>query len=537
MTGINFMTSNQCEEQRNVSDLLMKGSYRSMWLNFIFALIPIVWLVVALGVLRMAADKACTIGLIITIFLAIVAFKLPAVDTFTGALEGIVMGIWPIVYVILAALFTYNVTTKSGSMRTIQDMLSGITTDKRILVLIIAWGFGGFLEAVAGFGTAVAIPAGILIAFGIDPIKASVVCLIANTTPNAFGAVGLPVITLANLTHLKLMPLSLIVTLQLLPLVILIPFIMVTMIGGSVKAIKGVGLTTLMSGLSFGLAQIVAAKFIGAELPAIVGSIASILVTILMARFQGEKDTEVLKTIPKHSPAALFKAWSPFILIFVIVLLASPLVKPINTALAKVATNFNIYTGANAAPYTINWLSAPGTLIIIAAIIGGTIQGLSISTIFKTLIETAKTIWHTLITVCAIVALAKVMGYSGMTQSLAVTLVAIMGPFYPLIAPIIGALGTFITGSGTSANILFGNLQLQAANTLQVSSYWVVSSNVVGATAGKMMSPQSIAIAAAATKQEGQEGQILKAATKWCGLYLGIICLYLYGTGLLLNYL
>lgn len=503
-----------------------------MWVHFIFALIPIVWLIVSLGVIKMSGDKACTIGLIIAIFLAIFAFKMPVKDSLTGALEGIVMAIWPIVYVILAALFTYNLTTKSGAMKTIQDMLSKITTDKRILVLIIAWGFGGFLEAIAGFGTAVAIPAGILIAFGVDPIRASVICLIANTTPTAFGAIGLPVITLANVTHLNVMHLSFIVTLQLLPLIIIIPFVLVAMVGGGVKAIKGVGITTLISGLAFALPQVVVAKFVGAELPAIVGSIVCIAVTVLMARVQGERDEKVLKDIPDHTTSEKLKAWAPFILVFLLVLCASSLVKPVNAALAKVVTNIPIYSGKGAAPYTINWLSSPGTLIIVATFIGGLIQGMKVGSILGVLGNTAKQIWRTLITVCAIVALAKVMGYSGMTNSLAVTLVAVMGPVYPLIAPIIGALGTFITGSDTSSNVLFGNLQLQAATSLKANTYWVVSSNMVGATAGKMISPQSIAVASAATHQEGSEGNILKESMKWCAGYLVIICVWIYVSGL-----
>lgn len=161
----------------------------SMWIKFIFALIPIIWLITSLGVLKMAATKATMIGLIITIILALFSFNMPLINVFSATLEGALMALFPIIYVIVAALFTYNVTNKSGSLKVIQDLLSSISTDKRILVLIIAWGFGGFLEAIAGFGTAVAIPAGILIAFGIDPIRASVICLIANTTPTAFGAI------------------------------------------------------------------------------------------------------------------------------------------------------------------------------------------------------------------------------------------------------------------------------------------------------------------------------------------------------------
>lgn len=232
-------------------------------LTFILALTPIIWLILALVFLKIKAPLACSIGLLLTIILAIYGFKLPFLDTITGTLDGIALGLWPIIYVIVAALFTYNVTNKSGGIRVIQDVLSSITTDKRILVLIIAWGFGGFLEAIAGFGTAVAIPAGILIAFGFEPIKAAIICLIANTTPTAFGAVGLPVITLANVTQLPQKSLSYTVTLQLLFLVIIVPYILVILTGNGFKSLKGVGFITFMAGLSFALPQIFIAKFIG----------------------------------------------------------------------------------------------------------------------------------------------------------------------------------------------------------------------------------------------------------------------------------
>ena len=243
------------------------------------ALLPIIWLIISLGVMRMPAARACVIGLVLTIVLAIISFKLPVLDTMTGALEGIIMGIWPIMFVIMMALFAYNVTTESGEMKTIQDMLATISTDKHIIVLIIAWGFGGFLELIAGFGTAVAIAAGILIAFGLDPIRTSVISLIANTTATAFGAIGLPILTLAEVTNLKQENLSFIVTLQLFVLVLLVPFILVILTEGSIKAVKGVGLImiTLISGLGMAIPQVIAAKFVGAELPAIVGSLCSML--------------------------------------------------------------------------------------------------------------------------------------------------------------------------------------------------------------------------------------------------------------------
>lgn len=506
-----------------------------MWINFFIALIPIIWLIISLGVFKMPAARACIIGLIITIFLAIFAFKLSILNTFSGALEGILMGLWPIIYVIIAALFTYNVTNKSGGIKVIQDVLSNITTDRRILVLIIAWGFGGFLEAIAGFGTAVAIPAGILIAFGFEPIQASVICLVANTTPTAFGAVGLPVITLADVTKLPAKPLSLIITLQLFVLVIIVPFVLVYLTEKNIRALKGVFFITFMSGLAFALPQIIVAKFVGPELPAIVGSIACLAITVWIAKMRHD-NTEANTTStshPTHSVAEVLQASSPFILVFVFVVLASSLFPTINQLLNQATTKFQVYTGKNAAPFKINWLSSPGTMILLATFIGGFIQKMSFTRMCQILLETIRGLWKTILTVCSIVALAKVMGYSGMTQALAIAMVAVMGPVYPLIAPLIGALGTFITGSDTSSNVLFGNLQLSAAKSLAANPNWIVGSNMVGATAGKMISPQSIAIATASTNEEGKEGIILKKVMVWFALYGAVICIFLYLLGYL----
>lgn len=498
-----------------------------MWLKFGIALIPILWLIISLGIVRMPAARACTIGLVLTVILAIVSFKMSVVNALTGALEGIVMGIWPIMFVIVAALFAYEITTASGGMNTIEHMLSSITTDKRILVLIIAWGFGGFLESIAGFGTAVAICAGILITLGLNPIQASVICLVANSTATAFGAIGLPTLTLGEVTKLNAGPLAYMVTLQLVILVVLVPFILVILTGKGFKAIKGIGFITLMSGLSMAVVQVIVAKFTGAELPALVGSIVSIVVTVWLTKFK-QKGKEPAKAMP--SVGEIVKAGSPFILVFVFVLLSSSLCPPISNFLSSVTTNLTIYTGKNPNNVPINWLSSPGTLILLASFIGGGIQGLNLKEMFHILWQTIKGVGTTTITVCAIVGLAKVMVYAGMTEALAVALVALMGPVYPLIAPLIGALGTFLTGSATSANVLFGNLQLSAAETLGVNKYWIVASNMTGATAG-MLSPQNIAVATGAINKEGYEGAILKETVKWGSLYLVIACVFLYAVG------
>ena len=186
-----------------------------MILQTLLAVLPIAWLIISLGVLKMPGTKACLIGLLLTLGISIVGFDFPIIDAFTATLEGVINGIWPIVYIIVAALFTYNLATYSGSMKIINQMLTGVSKDMRVLVLLIAWGFGGFLESIAGFGTAVAIPAGILASLGVSPVMAAVICLIANTTPTAFGAIGLPVTSLAQAGGLEVMQTSYIVSLQL----------------------------------------------------------------------------------------------------------------------------------------------------------------------------------------------------------------------------------------------------------------------------------------------------------------------------------
>jgi lactate permease len=221
-------------------------------------------------------------------------------------------------------------------------------------------------------------------------------------------------------------------------------------------------------------------------------------------------------------------AWLPFILVFVFIMLSSSLVPAIYKPLSSVKTTVDIYKGAGASPYTFTWLATPGTLIILAAFIGGLIQGVKFSEILSVLFKTCKQMSKSAVTILAIVALAKVMSHSGMIKSIAVVLVAITGGFYPLIAPLLGALGTFVTGSDTSANVLFGGLQVEVAKSLNMSPYWLAAANTGGATAGKMISPQSIAVATAATGLAGAEGKIFTKTLKFCIGYVIVLGVLVY---------
>jgi lactate permease len=503
---------------------------------FLLALLPIAWLMISLGIMKIPAHKACTSVLGIALIEAIIFWKMPTLNAFTAALEGVIMAVWPIALIIIAAIFTYNLALHTKSMNTIKNMLAGITTDKRIQVLILAWGFGGFLEAVAGYGTAVAIPASILAALGFEPVFAAVICLIANTVPTAFGAIGTPVISLAKIANIDVNVLSYFVGIQLVLFIILIPLVLVLITTKSLKGLKGVVGISLASGLAFAIPQILAAKYMGAELPALLGSVCSMAVTILIAKRMSSKvkisessaSLEAAVTVEGVTLKEGILAWLPYILVFVFIILSSQLVPFIYKPLSNIKSSVMIYTGAGAKPYDIKWIATPGTIIIIATVIGGLLQEAKAKEIVVVFGKTCKQLTKSTITVIAIVAMAKVMDYSGMIRSLAEMLVTITGSYYPIFSGVIGALGTFVTGSDTSSNVLFGRLQTEVAASINVNPIWLAAANTSGATAGKMISPQSIAVATAATGLAGAEGKILNKTLKFCAGYVVILGLLVF---------
>lgn len=519
----------------------------NQYVLFLIALVPIIWLIVSLGALKLPAHKTCLFTAFLSLLIAIIFWKMPVIDGVTASVEGMAIALWPILLVIVAALFTYNLAVKTKTMDTMKLMLSSITTDKRIQVLILAWGFGGFLEAVAGYGTAVAIPASILASIGFNPIFAAVICLISNTVPTAFGAIGIPVTTLATVTGLDVIKLSYITSIQLAGFIMLIPFLLVIITGKGLKSIKGVFCITLVSGAAFAIPQIFIAKYLGAELPALIGSICSMVCTILMAKLINKKKVENSSNEAEFEKESFeientgdvyaskkvtlkegVLAWLPYILLCTLILLTSPLVPGLNALVGKVSSSFHIYSGNATSTTSFSWINTPGMMIIIATFIAGIIQKLNIkymAIVFKDTVIQLKT---SFITIMSIVAISKIMSYSGMTSSISFGLCAITGSFYPLISPLLGAIGTFVTGSDTSANILFGGLQVEAAKSLSIDPYWIAAANTAGATAGKMISPQSIAIATSATGLIGQEGKIFSSTVKYCLGYVIILGLIVY---------
>lgn len=481
------------------------------FIYFVIGLAPILWLAFALMVLKMPTYKAACGSLIASILLAILFWHFPIIATATAALEGFLMALWPIILVILAAVFTYNLSCHTKGMDIIKQMITSVSDDKRILVLLIAWCFGGFMEGMAEFGTAIAIPASMLVSLGFNPLFSCFVCLIANGTPTPFGSIGIPTVTLANLVSLENTKLAFMTSCQLAPFMLLCPFLIVIVTGKGIKALKGMVPITLATGLSFVLPQILVSYFVGAELAVIVGSVCSLIVTILLA-LKKKTDPAYRIQIEAKEKVTLnkaWKAWSPFIFIFVFLLLTSKLVSPINNALARFSSSVQIYRGANPSTLTFSWINTPGVWIFLSAILGGLIQGAKCKDFITVFKATFKQMSETMLTMLFVLGCAKIMGYSGMIASISSFAIAATGQFYPLFAPWIGALGTFVTGSGTNSGVLFGAIQQSAANHLSIDSYWMVALNSLGVAAGKMLSPQSLAIGLSSANAKGEDSKLL----------------------------
>ena len=504
---------------------------------FIQGLAPILWLIVALSVLKMPAWKACPVALVISIIMANMFFDMEIMDVATGTLEGAAMAVWPILGVIVSAIFAYNLTVHTGGMEKIKDMLSSVSTDKRMLILIIAWGFGGFLECMSGFGTAVAIGSSMLVTVGVLPVSAVIVCLLSNAAMSSYGSVGLPLTTLAKLTNFDPLQIATFTAVQLSAMMLLMPFIMILAFGGF-KALKAMIPACLVGGIGFCVPSLIAATTLGASLAGVAGAVGSMSALVIYAKKFPVNDPEY--EIDDYNenfsitPVEAVRAWLVFILIFIFLIGSS--IPAVAAVLSTINSKIMIYTGPNAAPTTFQWMATP-TIIFVSAILSGLINKASIGDMVNVLSRTVKTLIPTFITIITIIATARIMGYSGMTMAVATTTVAATGTVYPFIAPLIGSIGAFITGSATSSCVLLSKLQVDSAVAIGASETvqaWIAASNATGSCVGKIISPQSIAIGAAAVGAFGVEGQLMKFAVK---VYLPFIlivgCVVYFGQSLL----
>ena len=501
-------------------------------MTLVLAVIPVLLLIVLMAFFKMPGDKSSIISLIVTMLIALFGFSFSADNLFYSFIYGALKAVSPILIIILMAIFSYNVLLKTEKMEIIKQQFASISTDKSIQVLLLTWGFGGLLEAMAGFGTAVAIPAAILISLGFKPIFSATVSLIANSVATAFGAIGTPVLVLAKETNLDVLHLSTNVVLQLSVLMFLIPLVLLFLTDSKIKSLpKNIFLALLVGSVSL-ISQYMAAKYMGAEYmgaesPAIIGSILSIIVIVLYGKLTASKEEKARKSHLKVKD--IMNAWSIYLLILFLIILTSPLFPGLRHTLENNwVTRISLPINSSTANYTISWLTHAGVLLFIGTFVGGLIQGAKVKELFSVLWNTVKQLKKTFITVICLVGLSTIMDTSGMIAVIATALATATGSLYPLFAPVIGCLGTFITGSDTSSNILFGKLQASVAGQIHVSPDWLSAANTVGATGGKIISPQSIAIATSAGNQQGKEGEILKAAIPYALVYVAITGLIVY---------
>ena len=510
---------------------------------FFLALLPILWLIVAMSGLKLPAWKACPVALLLSLGVSIEFFGMPWNYTATAALEGTALACWPILLIITATIYTYHLSVHTKGMETIKAMLMSVSKDYRVLILLIGFGFGGFLEGMAGFGTAIAIPASMLAGMGIHPVTSVAVCIIANFVPSAYGSIGIPLVTLSGIMNLDLLQIATYVALQLGILAFFCPLLMIVVAGGSLKATRGVLLLCFASGLSYFLVELLVSHFMGPELAGVAGSIVTMGVIVGIAKYfptdpagytleqQGE-----MHEISFHQAVL---AWLPFLLIFIFLLLTSKLVPVIYEILILFQTSILIYQGEGGMPYTFHWIATPGTVIFLAAFLSGFIQKIPLSEMLGVLGKTIASLRPTIITIITIIATAKVMGYSGMTTTIADRTVAATGTMYPFIAAFIGSVGGFITGSATSTCILLGKLQMDAAIAIGAGTStqaWVAAANATGACAGKLIAPQSIAIGVASLGAVGvgTESKLLSITMKiYIPFILTLGCIVYFGQALL----
>lgn len=505
----------------------------SVPLSTVFAALPIVVLLGTLAILRIKAHWAAILGLVTALVVAVGIFGMPANMALATAVLGAGFGLLPIGWIILHVIFIYRLTKEKGEFEVLQNSLTGITQDSRLQLVLIAFAFGAFFEGAAGFGTPVAVTAAILIGLGFGPLQASGLSLIANTAPVAYGALGIPIITLASVSGLNEMDLSAMVGRQLTFFAVLIPFWLVWAYAGF-RAMLGVWPAILVAGVSFAVPQFLISNFHGPSLVGIISSMVSMAaLTVFLMKWRPKQiwglnghDTAIqARGEHGHSRKEVILAWLPWIILSVLVFVwGLPQFKNYVNAIPGFIFKFAVpgldqmimrvppvvaAPKAEPAVYVLNWVSATGTGILLAGIISGFVMGYSIRGLIRVYWETLKMVRFSLLTISAMLALGFVTRYSGVDATLGLTF-AMTGVFYPFFGTMLGWLGVALTGSDTSSNVLFGSLQRISAEQIGLSSTLMCSANSAGGVMGKMIDAQSIVVASTATQWYGHEGDILR---------------------------
>ncbi|UZJ59861.1 lactate permease LctP family transporter [Pseudomonas sp. KU26590] len=529
-------------------------------LSALVAVIPIIFFFLALAIFRLKGHVAGAITLLLAILIAIFAFQMPADMAVASAGYGFLYGLWPIAWIIIAAVFLYKLTVKSGQFEIIRSSVMSITDDQRLQVLLIGFCFGAFLEGAAGFGAPVAITAALLVGLGLNPLYAAGLCLIANTAPVAFGALGIPIIVAGQVSGLDPFKIGAMAGRQLPLLSVFVPFWLMFMMDG-VKGVKETWPAALVAGGSFAIVQFLTSNFVGPELPDITSALVSLVsLTFFLKVWQPARSADAQlagksggaavmaggpgignaggfgqpRTTKKspYSAGTIIKAWSPFLILTVVVTIWT--LKPFKALFAAggplqaLTMNFPvphldqlvmkmapIVANPTAMPavYKFDLLAASGSAILISAILAMIVLRITPKTGLTTFKETLIELRWAIVSIGMVLAFAFVMNYSGMSSTLALVLAG-TGSAFPFFSPFLGWLGVFLTGSDTSSNALFGSLQATTAHQLGVSDVLMVAANSSGGVTGKMISPQSIAVACAATGLVGKESDLFRFTLK-----------------------
>jgi lactate permease len=494
----------------------------SLALSFLVAILPVAAVLVLLGILKRPAWQAALAGLAVALLIAVTAWGVPVQIAIASALNGAVFALWPVMWIVINALLLYNVAVASGRFDAFRAWLVGhLPNDRRVVLIAIGFCFGALLEGIAGFGAPVAITASLLILCGFPALDALVFVLIFNTTPVAFGALGTPVTVLAAVTGLPAPALAAMVGRQLPFIAAVLPFYVMALYGGW-RSIQALWPMLLVAGLSFGLAQFAASNYLDYTLTDVFAALGSLAVTLLFLQvWRPAADAEFTishtpaeSSGPVSAPVAAWQGWMPWLIVTAIVIVWTYMKI---AALGQHAIHWPGLDNAVAItlyhdkPYAAVWNFQPlgtGTAILLAAIITALVVRLPAAEFFRCAMRTIRQIWQAIVTVMLIVGLAYVMNYSGLAYTLGLA-VASTGHAFILFSPFLGWIAVFLSGSDTSGNALFGNLQVVAARQLELNPLLFAATNSAGGVLGKMISPQNIATGACVTDLKGKEGAVL----------------------------
>ncbi|WP_372403317.1 L-lactate permease [Acinetobacter piscicola] len=516
----------------------------NIWISSVIALIPIIFFFLALAVFRMKGSVAGTITVVLALLVSLFAYQMPVAMAFASMVYGFLYGLWPIAWIIIGAVFLYKISVKTGQFDIIRSSILSITEDQRLQMLFVGFAFGTFLEGAAGFGAPVAITAALLVGLGFKPLYAAGLCLIVNTAPVAFGAMGIPIIVAGQVSGVETMEISQMVGRQLPFMVIIVLFWIMAIMDGW-RGVRETWPAVIVGGGSFALAQYLTSNFVGPELPDITAAIAALVsLTILLKFWQpkhifrfANEDSSIDENLAaqkqqKYSIAQIAKAWSPFAILTAMVTIWS--VKPFKDLFTKDGALHDMVISIKVpflhqmiqkmppvvneikdydAIYKFDWLSATGTAIFIAAIITIIYLKMKPKDAVVTFAETVNELKIPIYSIGMVLAFAFIANYSGMSATLALAL-AHTGQAFTFFSPFLGWLGVFLTGSDTSANALFSALQATTAQQIGVPEVLLVAANTSGGVTGKMISPQSIAIACAAVGLVGKESDLFRFTVK-----------------------